>query len=284
MKFRAEISWKKLVTFFVFSAWARVKQSRVARGLSRCVISSATNHHWLSSAMPDDVTAMTYQIYLGDRTFSSWSLRGWLMLDSFDLPYQIHMVGLYSGSMAQDLAHLAPARMVPTLQLPDGTAVGETMAIGETLAERHPDAGLWPSDPAQRATARWLSAEMCAGFGALRSACPMQLLHVYEGFEVDEAVKQDLARIELLWTHARDMADEGPWLFGAWSLADVFFAPVCARIVGYDLPVSDAAREYCLKVLERDDLRHWRREGQKVSYDPVPYAMDLKTRPWPVAD
>ena len=93
---------------------------------------------------------MTYDLYIGDRTFSSWSLRGWLMLEKFGLPYRAHLVGLYSGTMAQDLAPLAPTRLVPALRLPDGTVVGETLAMAETLAERHPDAGLWPADPAAR--------------------------------------------------------------------------------------------------------------------------------------
>ena len=120
---------------------------------------------------------MTYELYLGDRSFSSWSLRGWLLFEVFDLPVTVRMVGLYSGTMAQDLAPLAPARQVPTLVTPKGEVIGESLAIAETLAERHPDAGLWPEDPAARARARWLSAEMHAGFQALRAACPMQLLH-----------------------------------------------------------------------------------------------------------
>lgn len=121
---------------------------------------------------------MTYDLYIADRIYSSWSLRGWLMLEKFGLPCRLHMVGLYSGSMARDLAEVAPARLVPVLRTPEGTVVGESLAIAETLAERHPDLGLWPADPAQRATARWLAAEMVTGFTALRGACPMQLLRV----------------------------------------------------------------------------------------------------------
>ena len=94
---------------------------------------------------------MTYQIYIADRMYSSWSLRGWLMLEKFNIPHQVNMVGLYSGKMAQDMAPLAPARLVPALQLPHGTVIGESLAIAESLAERHPDAGLWPQDPDLRA-------------------------------------------------------------------------------------------------------------------------------------
>ncbi|MEL7130780.1 MAG: glutathione S-transferase [Pseudomonadota bacterium] len=225
---------------------------------------------------------MTYDLYIGDRTFSSWSLRGWLMLEKFGLPFRTHMIGLYSDKMAEDMAPLAPARFVPTLKLPDGTVLGESIAIAETLAERHPDAGLWPTDAAARATARWLCAEMVSGFAALRSACPMQLQHVNQGFAVSDPVQADLSRIETLWDHTTRFRTEGPWLFGAYSLADVFYAPVCARIVGYALPVSDTALAYCQTTLTDPAFQAWRTEGQKITYDPFPYDMGLTTRPWPV--
>ncbi|MDK3019582.1 glutathione S-transferase [Pseudodonghicola flavimaris] len=226
---------------------------------------------------------MTYDLFIADRSFSSWSLRGWLMLENFGLSSRLHMVGLYSGTMAADLAALAPARLVPVLRTPEGTVVGESLAIGETLAERHPEAGHWPADPALRATARWLVAEMATGFTALRSACPMQLLHCYDGFTPSDAVRADLDRLETLWAHARSLsgATEG-WLFGAYSLADVFYTPVAARIIGYDLPVSPEARSYALALLSDPAVRAWRAEGLKVSYDPLPYPNPLPTRAWPV--
>ena len=145
---------------------------------------------------------MTYDLFIGDRLFSSWSLRGWLMLEKFGLPYRTHMMGLYSDSFAEDMAKLAPARLVPTLRTPEGQVIGESLAIAETLAERHPDAGLWPTDPMMRAHARWLCAEMTAGFMALRGACPMQLHHVNAGFQAPDEVLTDLARIGTLWQSA----------------------------------------------------------------------------------
>jgi len=226
---------------------------------------------------------MTYDLYIGDRTFSSWSLRGWLMLEKFNLPHTAHLVGLYAGTMAKDLADIAPATLVPALRLPDGTIVGETMAMAETLAERHPETQMWPADPAARAAARWLSAAMAAGFGALRGDCPMQLAHVNMGFPASDAVNADLARIETLWAHARSVATkDGPWLFGSYSLADAFYAPVAARIVGYDLQVSDAAKTYCMHTINDPAFKAWRAEGLKVSYDPFPYDMGVPTHPWPV--
>ncbi len=225
---------------------------------------------------------MTYDLYIGDRTFSSWSLRGWLMLENFNLPYRAHLVGLYGGTMAQDLAPLAPARLVPVMRTPDGTVVGESLAMAETLAERHPDAGMWPQDAAARATARWLSAEMCAGFSILRGSCPMQLQHVNTGFAVSADLQGDIDRLETLWAHARTVrTDDGPWLFGRYSLADVFYAPVAARIVGYDLPVSKEAQAYCMKTISDPAFKTWRAEGLKTVYDPFPYDMGVPTRDWP---
>lgn len=227
---------------------------------------------------------MTYDLYIGDRTFSSWSLRGWLMLEKFNLPYRAHLQGLYSGTLAEDLAPLHPARLVPVLRTSEGTVVGETLAMAETLAERHPEAEMWPVDPPARATARWLSAAMTAGFSALRDACPMQLQHVNKGFAASEAVLADLARIEELWDHARAVANvDGPWLCGSYSLVDVFYAPVAARIIGYDLPVRQSARAYCETTIKDPAFKAWRAEGLKTIYDPFPYDMKVPTTPWPVA-
>ena len=227
---------------------------------------------------------MTYDLFIGDRSFSSWSLRGWLMLEKFGLPHRIHMVGLYSGTMAADLSGLAPARFVPVLRDEAGIVIGDSLAMAETLAERHPEAGLWPKDPAARALARWLVAEMHSGFTALRGDCPMQLLHQWQGFEPSELVRADLDRIDRLWSLARARhGSGGPWLFGDYSLADVFYAPVAARIAGYDLPVSDLARDYVKTALADAAFRHWRAEGLKVRYDPMPYARDLPFTDWPQA-
>ncbi len=226
---------------------------------------------------------MTYDLYIGDRLFSSWSMRGWLMLEKFSLPYRTHMIGLYSGTMAEDMKPLSPARLVPALRLPDGTVVGESLAMAETLAERHPTAGMWPQDLAARATARWLCAEMVAGFAALRGQCPMQLQHCWLGFEPSSETLSDLNRIETLWNHARDVSasTSGP-LFGAYSLADVFYTPVAARIIGYGLPVSDASREYCLDLLSDPSVRQWRAMGLTVRYSPFPYPQNLEAQSWPI--
>ena len=243
-----------------------------------------TKHNFADGPRCDMLPAMTYDLYIGDHTFSSWSLRGWLMFEKFNIPYRTHMLGLYSGNLQQDLSDLAPARLVPAIRTPNGDIVGDTLAIAETLAERHPEAGLWPTDQSARILARWLVAEMHSGFGALRGECPMQLLHRYDGFETSPALQADLERLQTLWSLARSRhGAAGPWLFGRYSLADVFYAPVAARIAGYGLPVGDDAAAYVTAHLNDAAFNEWRAEGLKKTYDPVPYALKLPTREWPTA-
>ena len=225
---------------------------------------------------------MTYDLYIGERTFSSWSLRGWLMFAKFDIPVRTHLVSLFDGGFAQTMAEHAPARLVPAVRTPDGILIGETLAIAETLAERHPDVGLWPADPAARACARWLCAEMHAGFTALRTDCPMQLLYQYRGFPASDGVKQDLARLEQLWSYAKkNHGSDEPWLFGSYSAADAFYAPVAARIAGYGLNVGASAQAYVDAHLADPAFRAWRDQGLTVSYDPDPFEMGLPKAAWP---
>ena len=118
---------------------------------------------------------MTYDLAIGDRAYSSWSLRGWLLFDAFGLPVKVRRARLYTDELPELLRSFPPARTVPAMRTPGGSVVPDTIAIAEELASRHPEAGIWPTDPHARATARALVAEMHAGFTALRSHCPMNL-------------------------------------------------------------------------------------------------------------
>lgn len=228
---------------------------------------------------------MTYDLHIGDRTFSSWSLRGWLLLERFGLPVRVHEAGLYAGTLRADLADLAPARTVPVLRTPEGHVLTDSIAIAETLAERHPNAGFWPEDAGARALARSLVAEMHAGFGALRADCPMMLAHRWAGFVPTDAVRADLDRICKLWSLARDRhGGDDPWLFDRYSVTDAYFAPVALRIATYDLPVTAAGRAYVGAHLRDPAIAAWRDRGLRDAYDPMPYRMGLPERPWPEAD
>lgn len=228
---------------------------------------------------------MGYRVFIGDRSYSSWSMRVGLALDRAGIEAEVVEVDFAAGPVAGQMPEAAPARTVPALALPDGTVVWESMAVLETLAERHPEARLWPETGRDRAVARSLAAEMHAGFAALRAECPMNLRTAYAGVTPSEAVRADVDRIETLWAHARGTAGvSGPWLFGAWSLADAVFAPVAARIAGYGLGVGRDAADYVALQLADPAFRRWRAEGLRRGATLPRYAKPFATRPWPGGD
>lgn len=225
---------------------------------------------------------MTPELAIGARSYSSWSLRPWLVFDHFDLPVTVRMAHLFTPGFLDELSDFAPARTVPAARWSDGAVAAESLAIIEEIASRHPDLPIWPQAPAERALARTLAAEMHAGFGALREACPHNLRTAYEGFVASAAVLADLARLEKLWALAlaRHSA-EGPWLFGAWSAVDAMYAPVAMRIAGYGLPVSAQAQAYVAAHLADPSLRRWRAQGLAQEGPIAKYQFDLPERPWP---
>ncbi len=225
---------------------------------------------------------MTYDLVIGDRAYSSWSLRGWLFFDAFGIPVQTHSARLYTDELATMLKDYFPARTAPTMRTPDGSVVPETIAIAEELATRHPDAGLWPSDPRARATARVLAAEMHAGFTALRGFCPMNLRVSYTDCQPPAEVLADLARLETLWAWARTtIRSATPWLCGGYSAADVFFAPVATRIATYNLPIGPEAMVYVNAHLAHPSFRRWRAMGMIDGADQGFYRRDYPRRDWP---
>lgn len=224
---------------------------------------------------------MTYDLVIGDRAYSSWSLRGWLLFDAFDLPVRLHVARLYTDELPRLLKQFHPGKTAPTMRTPDGVVVPETIAIAEELASRHPEAGIWPADPKARAVARVLAAEMHAGFGALRSHCPMNLRVSYTDCAPPEAVLADLARLEVIWDWARDQTGAKVWLAGDYSAADAFFAPVATRIATYNLPVSDRAMDYVQAHLAHPSFRRWRAMGLVDGADQEFYRRPYPRRPWP---
>lgn len=225
---------------------------------------------------------MTYRLLIGDRSYSSWSLRGWLPFAVWDIPVQVETTILYRDGFARDLAAFAPGlRSVPAARTPAGGLLSDSIAIAWHLAEAFPDRGLLPGAAPERAMAQSLIAEMHAGFQPLRDACPMNLRTAWEGFVPSEAVRADLARIEALWGAALDRSG-GPFLFGAYTLADVFYAPVAMRIAGYGLPVSDRAQAYVAAHLAHGPFRRWRAMGMAHGPEQSFYEMGLPRRPFPM--
>ncbi len=225
---------------------------------------------------------MTYDLVIGDRAYSSWSLRGWLLFDAFGIPVRTISARLYTNELATVLQDFVPAKTAPSMRTPDGAIVPETIAIAEELATRHPDSGIWPAEPHARATARVLAAEMHAGFTALRSHCPMNLRVSYSDCQPPVDVLADLRRLETLWSWARTTTKSSTaWLCGAYSAADAFFAPVAARIAGYNLPVTPETMLYVNAHLAHPSFRRWRSMGLIDGADQDFYRRDYSRRDWP---
>ena len=223
---------------------------------------------------------MNYELAIGDRTYSSWSLRGWLLFAAFDIPVSVRSARMYSEEFKTLLTDFAPATLVPAARL-DGAVVWDSLAMAEELAQRHPENALWPTDPNLRAMARSIAAEMHSGFGALRTDCTMNLARHYPSFAPSDAVLADCARIERLWDTARAAHDiNGPWLFGEYSIADVFYAPIATRFATYGLPRSDASEAYIQAHLAEPNFRRWRSMGKAQNYIQPGYDHDLPEADW----
>lgn len=202
-----------------------------------------------------------YRILIGDPAYSSWSLRGWLLLSAFDLPFETEVVRMYDPAFEAMKEARAPARTVPILEWTEAgevRRVWDTLAIAETLHERHPDAGIWPAEARARAAARSLAAEMHSGFGALRNACPMNIHRAPAPLRsLPGPVAADVARIETLWRWALNLWG-GPWLGGTrFSAADAFFAPVALRFREYALAPGAEAQAYAAALLAHDAVARW---------------------------
>ena len=204
------------------------------------------------------------KLYIGNKNYSSWSMRPWVLLRQAGIPFEEVMVRFDSfdadSAFKRTLEAVNPVGKVPVLV--DGDlVVWDTLAIAEYLAERFPDKALWPRDAQARARARSVCAEMHSGFGALRSACPMNIeasLPQIGALVMRDrpAVGADLQRICSMWS---DLLHEsgGPMLFGAFSVADAFYAPVVMRIKTYALPVPTDVQVYMDRVLNLQGVRAW---------------------------
>jgi glutathione S-transferase len=204
------------------------------------------------------------KLVIGNKNYSSWSMRPWVLMRALGLPFEEVRLRFDFGPdspFRREVARYSPAGKVPVLHLDDGFAVWDTLAIAETLADRFPQAGVWPSAPKARARARSISAEMHSGFGALRGHCPMNIEAALPevGARIwaeQPAVRADVARIEALWAEAL-ASSGGPFLFGDFCAADAFYAPVVMRLRGYGLPMCDTARAYGERMVAHPAVAAW---------------------------
>jgi glutathione S-transferase len=204
---------------------------------------------------------VAYTLVIGNKNYSSWSLRPWLALRVAGIPFDEVRIPLYvPGSKEQILQH-SPAGKVPVLVTPDVT-VWESLAILEFLADRHPEAKLWPAAPAQRARARAVSTEMHGGFAALRSNLGMNLRKTFPDHPTTPEVLADIARVQALWNDCLDRSG-GPFLFGAFTNADAMFAPVVTRFLTYSVKTDAASARYMAAVRALPALDEWYAAGRQ---------------------
>ncbi len=204
------------------------------------------------------------KLYIGNKNYSSWSMRSWVLLTQAGIAFEEVMVRFDAftpdSQFKTTLRPLSPTGKVPVLV--DGElVVWDTLAIAEYLAEQFPDKSLWPSDRAARARARSLCAEMHSGFMGLRSHCPMNIeARLPEAGALiwrDQAgVRDDVARLVAMWQQCLQSSG-GPLLFGSFSVADAMFAPVCTRLVTYALPLTVDIQAYVQRVLALPGVKAW---------------------------
>jgi glutathione S-transferase len=204
---------------------------------------------------------MSLTLVLGNKAYSSWSLRPWIALKQAGVAFDEIVIPIYIEGSPEAIREHSPAGKVPILKDGDLT-VWDSLAIIEYAAEKFPQAGIWPADPKARAVARSISAEMHSGFVPLRKLCNMNLRRHYPDFALTDEVRADVARIEQIWAEtSAAYGKSGPFLFGAWTGADAMYAPVVTRFQTYDIKVSKATRAYMDAVLALPAMKEWYAAG-----------------------
>jgi glutathione S-transferase len=195
-----------------------------------------------------------YRLHIANKNYSSWSLRPWVLMSELSIPFQEILVPFIGGSSFERYRKFSPTGKVPCLA--DGNlVVWDSLAIAEYLAERHP--GVWPADREARAFARSAAAEMHSGFAVLRERCGMNCGIRVKLFEMPDALKRDIARIEELWGEGLRRFG-GPFLAGAtFTASDAFFAPVAFRVQTYGLELEPAASSYAARLLALPSMQKW---------------------------
>jgi len=203
------------------------------------------------------VTGASLTLYIGNKNYSSWSLRPWLLMKQLSLPFQERRLGLFSEEFYREIAAVSPAHRVPVL-VADGFAVWDSLAIAEFLADTYPDLGVWPADRRARARARSVCAEMHSGFSALRDQLPVNIEARLPGALWNLEVRADIDRIASMWSTLRaEHAAGGPFLFGRFSAADAFYAPVVTRFDTYGVELPPVCEEYRRAVHALPAMREW---------------------------
>ncbi|OMH33601.1 glutathione S-transferase family protein [Motiliproteus sp. MSK22-1] len=199
-------------------------------------------------------------LIIGNKNYSSWSLRPWLVLKQLGINFDEERIRLFEAGFKDNILKHSAAGKVPVLKTA-GLTIWESLAICEYLGEQHPE--LWPEDTADRALARSAVSEMHAGFMALRNELPMNCRAQQRKLDYSADAAADIQRIESLWQQCKQQSkQQGPWLFGKFGIVDAFYAPVAIRLTGYQIPLSPESEAYRLTQLSNPYLQQWIEAGQ----------------------
>ena len=202
------------------------------------------------------------KLVIGNKNYSSWSLRSWFLLKEAGIEFEEQLIPLDTESTSAKLAEASPACRVPVLLL-GNQVIWDTLAIAETVAECWPDKSLWPVDDGARAHARSISAEMHSGFSALREAMPMNCRAMGRKVALPDDLTADIDRIFEIWTDCHHRYSSlGRWLFGEFSVADAMFAPVVLRFRTYGINLPQSASGYPARLLESESIQEWLAESE----------------------
>lgn len=196
-------------------------------------------------------------LVIGNKNYSSWSLRPWLLLRQFGVPFEERRLALDTEAFGREIGALSPSGRVPVLHH-QGRVIWDSLAICEYANETWLEGRGWPSDVSARAVARSASAEMHSGFAALRTQLPMNCDRTPNAYRWDAAAEQDIARIQALWTDLRArFGAGGEFLCGRFGIVDAMFAPVAIRFRGYGVACEGAAADYCAALLALPAMQEW---------------------------
>ncbi|MEZ5932533.1 MAG: glutathione S-transferase family protein [Alphaproteobacteria bacterium] len=208
----------------------------------------------------------TTKLVIGNKNYSSWSLRGWLALKQSGIAFEEAFINLGDIDYKKQLRKQSTSAKVPVL-LHDGFEIWDTLAIIEYLAELRPDAGFWPSDLRARTRARSISAEMHSSFSALRGAMPMNIRRSLKGKGRASGVDMDILRISEIWRDCLERVDgEGDFLFGSWTAADAMFAPVASRFRTYGVELDGTCQRYTDAILASAWFKEWEADALNEPY------------------
>jgi len=197
------------------------------------------------------------KLVIGNKNYSSWSMRPWVLLKQLAIPFEEKKLRFHSDEWDAEIERWSPSRLVPVLWH-DKQTVWDSLAIAEAVHEWFPDKGVWPKDPVARAFARCASAEMHSGFRDLRTHMPMNIRASHPGKGMNPGVQANIDRIVALWTEARKrFGAGGPFLFGSFSACDAMYAPVVMRFKTYGVALPAEAARYCDAMREAPGVRAW---------------------------